>query len=183
MARKRDQDLTCGGVATSWLVKIEQLCFHIARAALLLIMLTIVANALMRYLFSRPIAGAENVTELYLIVAVVFLAGAKTQRDGENVSVTVFTGGKQGRKWTAVKAVGLLFSLALVVAMTYASTVRAIDNLTDVTTGVPPLPLLPSWVWIPIGLGLLALRLLLQLVETLAAGSKVPETQARMEKG
>ncbi len=57
-------------------------------AIIILVMLVVCVNVIMRYVFNRPIAGAEEITE-YLLLFITFIGTAWLLREGGHVRVDI----------------------------------------------------------------------------------------------
>src|SRR5215467_4164491 len=117
------------------------------------------ADAVSRYLFNRPIVGAYELTEKYLMVAAVFLGLSFAYRGGGFIRVTFLV--DRLRRWPRRVAdyVAHAASFGLCVVFSIATTQQAIRALSDDTT-LSALPILvgPAYWFVP--LGFLALTVL-----------------------
>src|SRR5207249_10190486 len=92
------------------------------------------ADALSRYLFNRPIIGAYEITEKYLIVAAIFLGLSYAYRGGVFIRVT-FLVDRLPRSWKlaadhTAHALSLIYCLIFV----FATGPQAVRALVDDTT-------------------------------------------------
>jgi len=71
-----------------WLLRCEQVLVYAGVAAMLAMMCLTSADALSRYLLNRPILGAYEFTEKYLMVASIFLGLSYAYRGGMFIRVT-----------------------------------------------------------------------------------------------
>jgi TRAP-type C4-dicarboxylate transport system permease small subunit len=148
------------------LSRIEDSALTIAAVALTVTMLTIVVDVFMRYVFNSPLQWSYEVVSDYLIPFAVFLAMADTLRRGEHIEVDFFvrlvTPGARFwlRRFNAVIA-ALVFLLLVTVVGQEAW--RAIQ-VWEMSVGNYTLPLWLSKLSVPLGLGLLTLRVLIQIV-------------------
>ncbi len=134
-------------------------------AVIVCLMMLLVVTQIMARALRTALPGIVESLEL-LVVAVVFLGLAYTQSVNGHIRIDVI----QNRlpvKWRKALE-GLLLALALGTfgIMTYVSGEKAYEAwvLGDYREGLIDYPLWPSKILIPIGVGLLSLRLLVQLI-------------------
>src|SRR6185369_15121188 len=112
-------------------------------------------DALGRYLLNSPVTGAYEITEKYLMPALIFLGLGYGYRGGLFIRVTFLAdrlprAAKLVADWTAQ-----LVSLACCLLLAFASTqqgLRVIDNRTTLST--EDLPMAPAYFLVPLGLAL-----------------------------
>ena len=117
------------------------------------------ADAASRYLFNRPIVGAYEITEKYLMVAAVFLGLSYAYRGGGFIRVTFLVDRLPGGLKALADYFAHAISLAFCLILLFATTQQAIRALADDTT-LSALPILvgPAYWFVP--LGFLALTVL-----------------------
>lgn len=148
-----------------WLGWLEWILYLGAATALALMMITISADTLGRYLFSRPISGVYEINEMYLLTAVVFLSIARAQRFNRHIAVhsiyEVLGDGLQ----RLTRIVGRLLSVSLFCALAFKSGEMALAQFVmgNMTSGALALPTWVSWFFVWIGASAMTLRILLQL--------------------
>ena len=140
---------------------------------LFVMMFLVVANTLTRKFFNAPIAGAFEITQSLLTLA-IFLSLAYTQRVGGHISVDVlsrhFSGSVQLLARLMAPALGFLcFAWA-----TYANWHYAMDSLqmNEQEWGEITYPLWPVKMLMCIGLGILTLQFLADLIRQLRIASR-----------
>jgi TRAP-type C4-dicarboxylate transport system permease small subunit len=148
------------------LCRIEVLGLVVAGVALVAAMLLVSADALMRYLFSAPLAFQLHVSEFYLLPASLTMALAWGYRTGGTIQIQFLISSLPD--WlvivlTRVSLVAASAYMAYIAWRGYLVFLRAFRR-NEVVMGVLDWPVSLSWVWIPLGCGLLALRLLLDAV-------------------
>jgi TRAP-type C4-dicarboxylate transport system permease small subunit len=137
-------------------------------AAAFLLMLLISADAAGRYLFNAPVKGAYEITELYLMIAIVLFGLGTTQRTAGHVRITLLSESFPAplRRWLEVGF--LAISLAVFGVATVAASQLALDHLlAGRTQGTLGLPVGPSWLILVVGLAAFCLRLVAQLLDCL----------------
>lgn len=118
------------------------------------------ADALSRYALNRPILGAFEITEKYLMVAAIFLGLSYGYRGGLFIRVTFLVDRLSGSARLAADYFAFLVTLAFCGFFLWATGVqgwRALHEATELST----LPILvgPAYCFVP--LGFLALTLLM----------------------
>lgn len=154
--------------ARALLGKLEACMHFLSCAAAFLLMLLISADAAGRYLFNAPVKGAYEITELYLMIAIVLFGFGTTQRTGGHVRITLLFDNfpRQLRRW--LDFVFLIVTLAVFGLAAIAAAELALDHLAaGRVQGSLGLPVGPSWLVLVVGLAAFCLRLLAQLVDCL----------------
>jgi TRAP-type C4-dicarboxylate transport system permease small subunit len=147
-----------------WLARCELLLVYAAVLAAAGMMLLTSADALSRYLLNRPILGAYELTEKYLMVAAVFLGLSYAYRGGAFIRVT-FLVDRLPRGWKLLADhVAHLLSLAYCLIFVVATGQQAWLALGDSTT-LTTLPVLvgPAYLIVPAGFLALTVMMLIDL--------------------
>ncbi len=153
------------------LAVIERALTVVAAICLFVIMGLVVADVFMRYALNRPFSFTYDLIGVYLLAAVFFFTLSDALREHAHVSVDILSQhfSPAGRRLSeiATSLVGL-FVFILICDLGYA---RAIDNFQqgDVLAGAIAWPTWVSSALVPLGCGVLALRLALQLVGNVAS--------------
>ena len=142
----------------------ELVLVYLAVAATAAMMLLTSADALSRYLLNRPILGAYEITEKYLIVAMVFLGLSYAYRGGVFIRVT-FLIDRLPRNWRIAAdhishAISIFYSLIFLVA-TGRQAWRALSDAT--TMSVLPVLIGPAYGLVPVGFLALTILMLIDL--------------------
>ncbi len=160
------------------LTLVECVAASLAAFALFLIMTIVASDVALRYLFNRPWGWSYDFISLYVIVGLFFLALSRTFAVHGHISVDLLhhyltPSGRRG-----CELVICLLSAGLFALMTKAGAARAwehyIDN--DILAGAFAWPAWASAAFVPLGAGMITLRLLLSAVchgYTLATGDEV----------
>jgi len=128
------------------------------------LMLLAVAQIIGRKVFNLPIPGFIDWVEQFMVVF-AFLGVAYCQRLGGHIRMDILIGRIRGRPLWLAEVVGVLLMMVAVAALVYGSFLhfeRAL-NIGDSTIDIA-LPTWPAKLMVPIALGLLWLRLLVQLI-------------------
>lgn len=145
------------------LERVEDVAALVAGAATLAMMILVSINALLRYFFAAPLAFQFHVTQHYLLVCTTMLALPWGYRRGGAIQIRLLLDRIPPKLGGLLTRVGLLGSglyLCFITKEAYAVFHEALVDR-EVVMGVVDWPVAWSWVWIPVGCGLLATRLLL----------------------
>lgn len=154
---------------------IEQGFNYLALVALFLMMVTITANAVSRYLFDNPFSGVYRSTELFFMPVAVFLTASYLQKNEGNVDVNIVSTRFGDRSNLVIRIVSLLATLVIYGWVSQLAAVRSWEGYLagEVTTGVINFPTYLSWAVMSIGFALFCLRLAIQIgsdLRTLVTG-------------
>jgi len=142
--------------------RLENILLYLACGTTFMMMCLVTADAAGRYLFNRPIAGADEFTEKYLMVATVFFGVCYAYRGGAFIRVTFLADRLPRQAKIVLNSFIQAISILLGIMFVIATVKRAVLTFADSTTMVViPIPLGPAYVLIPIGFFLLSLVLIL----------------------
>jgi len=122
------------------------------------------ADALSRYILNRPIVGAYEITEKFLMVAAIFLGLSYAFRGGVFIRVT-FLVDRLPPAWKLLASyLAHLLSIAFCIIILIATTQQAVRSLSDNTT-LSTLPVLvgPAYWLVPAGFLALTVAMILDL--------------------
>lgn len=150
---------------------LETWCGWGASACLFAIMIIVFADVAMRYLLNSPLAWSYDLISLYLMVGVFFLALSVTQRDQHHVRVDILAARCPPRARHAMELIGNALTAVVMFAILVRGSAKAWSNWHSdaVVAGAIPWPTWLTAVFVPIGVGLLLLRLLLSMWSRAAA--------------
>ncbi|NYT74994.1 TRAP transporter small permease [Halomonas sp. QX-2] len=145
------------------LIWIENVAAIIAGCAALITMVLVTFDAILRHLFSSPLTFQHHLTQYYLLVMVTMLALSWGYRTGGAIQIKLLIHRLPAALVGPLVRVGLLASAGYIAAMTWQGYIEFHDAWEQgkLIMGVIDWPVAWSWVWIPLGCGLLAVRLLL----------------------
>lgn len=148
------------------LMAIERILTFVAVVFLFVIMLLVVSDVFMRYVVNRPFSFTYDLIGLYLLAGVFFLTLSDALREHAHVGVDILLRrfSPTGRRLSEI--VTALVGLFVFVLISQLGFERALDDYQqgDVLAGAIPWPTWISAALVPLGCGVLALRLALQLV-------------------
>jgi TRAP-type C4-dicarboxylate transport system permease small subunit len=130
---------------------------------MLLAMVLMTLDAIMRYLFTSPIEIAPRLIEFYLMVGMFAMPLAWGFRTGGYIRIVAAVASLPARVRNFIMRAGLLTSSVYVAGLAWASGVHFLETWRskEVYVGVIDWSIAWSWIWVPVGLGLLAARLVL----------------------
>lgn len=157
---------------------VERCAAFLAAVALFLIMSIVASDVALRYLFNRPWGWSYDFISLYVIVGLFFLALSRTFAVHGHISVDLLHHYLSPTARRGCEVVICLLSAGLFALMTRAGALRAWEHYvdSDVLAGSFPWPAWASAAFVPLGAGMITLRLILSMVShayTLATGREV----------
>lgn len=145
---------------------LDQIFFNIAKLGMLICVFLTTANAAGRFLFNKPITGAYEFTENYLMVIMVFLSLGITWKTREFIAVTFlsdkFPENIKNIVYFLILVLGIAF-FSLIAYEGYLMTYEALIKK-QTTSGIVQWPIYTSKMWVPLGSIMIVLRMLLELV-------------------
>jgi TRAP-type C4-dicarboxylate transport system permease small subunit len=135
-----------------WLWRCELVLVYAGVLATVIMMLLTSADALSRYAFNRPIIGAYEITEKYLMVAAIYLGLSYAYRGGVFIRVTFLVDRLPATLKLAANYFAHVVSLAFCLVVLVATTGQALRGLRD-DTELSSLPILvgPAYCLVPLG--------------------------------
>lgn len=148
---------------------LERLGQVVAILAFAAIVLVTTVDVAMRYLLNSPLIWAHPVITLYLVVALYFGSTALAQREHDNIRIEFLTARLGPRPRAAVAAVVGLPILGLVLLLAWLGwhEFREAWDKNMTTDGFIFWPIWASQIMVPLGFGLLTLRLVVQILQDL----------------
>lgn len=147
-----------------WLWLCERALAYVGLLATFAMMCLTSADALSRYALNRPIVGAYEITEKFLMVAAIFLGLSYAYRGGVFIRVTFLVDRLSGAARALVNYLAYLVTLAFCLFLLAATGIQALRALNDTTTlSTMPIPLGPAYCLVPLGFLALTLLLLVDL--------------------
>lgn len=140
---------------------LELIFMRFAQLSLLIMMFSISADALGRYVFNRPLQGSFEFTSLYLMVIITFLAMPAAYATGGMVRLDVLKGPLSRIPWHLSERFNTFAGALVFGFVAWHAGHEAFEKFAsrDTTFGVIQFPIYWSYVWVPLGCGLVALRL------------------------
>lgn len=123
------------------------------------------ADAMGRYFLNRPISGAFEVTENYLMVFAVYFAFAYAYKGGANVRITFVVSRLPARAKLVINYFVQIFSIFYVIFLFVSATRLNLGRLDDVVefTQTFSIPVWPAYLIISLGFLFMSLFVILDL--------------------
>lgn len=140
----------------------------IAGTAMFLMMLQVSLDVGLKYLFNFPIPATLETVSSYYMVALIFLPLGIVTRDHEHISVELFTKGLSERWLSLVNGLAGVLAMAYIGVMTYRCAEEAVQKTLigeSWETALWDMEVWPSRWFIPIGVGLMLIYLLIHVVD------------------
>ena len=147
-----------------WLYRCELALLYVGVLATFAMMCLTSLDAISRYVFNRPITGAYEITEKYLMVAAIFLGLAYGYRGGLFIRVTFLVDRLSGTARLLADYFAFLVSLAFCALFLWATAIQGWRGLHE-DTELSTLPILvgPAYCIVPIGFLALTVIMLVDL--------------------
>lgn len=138
----------------------------VAAMIVLFMMIAVVSDITYRTIARRSIPGVLEITE-YLLVAVIFLGLAYTQRAGANVKMELLISRIHGLPKAIVRFLTLVASLAICGLLTWRTTLQAIASIEiqEYRWGIVQIPMWPVKILLPVGFALLCVQLMIEVYQ------------------
>jgi TRAP-type C4-dicarboxylate transport system permease small subunit len=150
----------------------ENVLLYSAVLSTFVMMCLTTADAGGRYIFNRPIIGAYEVTQSYLMVAAVFLALGYAYRQGANIRVTFLVDRLPSKVKLIVNHFVQIASMLYGVVLVVATIQQALRNIASgATLSGFPIPLGPAYAIVPVGLFFMSFLMLLDIRKVRAGKS------------
>lgn len=148
------------------LAAVEKVVSTIAAVFMFAIMIIVFSDVVMRYAFNRPFSWAYDLISLYLMAGVFFLVLSEAYTSRAHVSVDILQQKFPPAVVRLTEIVTCLVGIAVFSLIAWLGFLRAVDSFrsSDVMAGAIPWPMWPSIGFVPLGAGLITLRLALHLV-------------------
>jgi TRAP-type C4-dicarboxylate transport system permease small subunit len=148
----------------------------VAGVLMFAIMMVVVIDVVMRYFFNAPLSWSYELISLYLMVGLFFFALSDTLAHDAHVAVDILHLYMTKRLRHAAEFVGYLLATPVFAAIFYLSVITTWESFQggDVLAGHIPWPTWLAQICVPLGVGVLVLRMALR-----AAGHLVSFTADR----
>lgn len=173
------------GGRTRWAVeKMAALLNYFAMVAIALAILVTIVDATLRYGFSSGIPGSYHLTE-FLLVAMIALPLARCQIIRSHIRVDILIQHIHGRALHIIEFVTLVLGLVLFAVAAYTTGENAVIAFVkgDFERGIINYPIWPARSFIPIGIGVFCLALLLDIIHHAKGIIKPRDVSDKIESG
>ncbi len=150
---------------------IERAMMVFAALGLLAIMLIVVVDVVLRYVFAAPLSWSHDVIGMYLVALVFFAALADTFRRGGHIRIDLFESLRRSRAYALGEIVGLCLAILFFVLIARLMVGAGWEGFlaSEVMDGAIPWPTWPPQFIGAAGVGMLILRLGLAVAGRIAA--------------
>jgi len=144
---------------------LEKLMIYLSAVIVAVMMLLTATDVFLRYGLNRPIQDSFELSQ-FMMAGLVFLGIPYIQSIKGHVSVEFLTSRLSPTAREILKIFGYLFGLFIYVIVTRQSALFALDawKTNDYTMGVVHYPLWPAKSTVPMGSGILCIRLILDII-------------------
>lgn len=158
--------------------RIEQIASSIAAAFMFAIMIIVFGDVIMRYVFNKPFSWAYDLISIYLMAGVFFLVLSEAYTNRAHVSVDILQQKFSPAMIRVSEIVTCIVGIVVFCLIAWLGLLRAVDSYqsADIMAGAIPWPMWPSVGLVPLGAGLITIRLALHLIAhvlSLATGRSV----------
>jgi len=159
-----------------WLERLERAGDVVAALCLLIMMITISIDTIGRFIGS-PLQGAYEFSELYMMVIVAFLPLARSVVTGGQVKMELLVPVLEKVPGRAVYRLMMLLALGSFFLLLWVAVPEALEKTAarETSFGLVKWPLYASYMWMPIGVTILCLRLISEIIWPSAVDSHVAE--------
>jgi TRAP-type C4-dicarboxylate transport system permease small subunit len=142
----------------------ENVLTYLALLSTFIIMCLTTADAVGRYVFNRPIVGAYEITESYLMIAAVFLGICAAYRDGCFIRVSFFVHRLPRKARVILNYLVQIFSILLSLFFLLATIEQTRRKIASgIILGLWSIPVWPAYMIVSIGFFFITLLLILDL--------------------
>lgn len=158
---------------------LERISIFGASLCMVSMMLVVVLDVGMRYVFRAPLSWSYDLVANFLMVGAALLAVSETFRHGGHVAVNLFRSrmSRNVRRWADAASALMVIPVLLAMVVTgWQSTVRAVVR-DETIPGVVAWPMWASYILVPLGIGLLLLRMMIHFADLVSGGEgHVPDS-------
>lgn len=152
-----------------WHARLDTGMASIAAVVVLIMMLLSSTDILLRYFFNRPIEGAYEAMQ-FMMGGVAFFGLSYVQGNRANITMDIISSRFSGKAELIIDIIMLAIMFAISAIIGWRGGANALDawRAGDVTIGLVEYPVGPAKMVVPIGFGVLCLRLLAQFCQRVA---------------
>jgi TRAP-type C4-dicarboxylate transport system permease small subunit len=148
------------------LAALEKIASTIAAVFMFAIMMIVFCDVIMRYAFNKPFSWAYDLISIYLMAGIFFLVLSEAYASRAHVSVDILQHKFSPPMIRLSEIVTCIVGIVVFSLIAWLGLLRAIDSFqsSDVMAGAIPWPMWPSIGLVPLGAGLITIRLALHLI-------------------
>lgn len=153
---------------------IDRLLAFIAALMMLATMVIVSADVLLRYLFNAPLSWSYDLIGLYLMAGIFFLLLSDTFRMGGHIGVDIVQQALPRAARHVMLGLGDILSIAVFGPIVWIGLNRTQASLEagEVLAGLISWPVWVSYAFVPLGMGMLTLRLVLDAIGHFASAAR-----------
>ncbi len=162
-------------LAHRFILFLESIWMAVSSLALFAIMIIVFCDVGLRYFFNSPLAWSYDLISLYLMVALFFLTLSATQGNNHHVRVDIIFRHVSPHARHIMELISNVLTTVVMAGILYQGSIKFWGNLQagDVVAGAIPWPTWATAVFVPLGVGLLVLRLVFGIFSlTTALGAR-----------
>lgn len=150
---------------------LDNVVMFVGCAMLFALMCIVVSDVTLRYLFNRPLAWSYEVISSYLMPGLFFFAVSHTLKANTHVSVDILHNYISRRTRYTFESITTLLAIPAFAICTWVSAGKTLEDIQTHATATSGLAV-PTWtisLMLPLGFGLLTLRLVLNAIGYVAS--------------
>lgn len=159
--------------------RISRFMSGVAGIALVLMMLHVVADVTMKYVFNLPIPGTLEIVAFYYMVAAVFLPLAYIELHGLHITVDLIYDRMPPAFQRIALGFGLLCSIGFFSILTYQTWFDAVESfeIGEIAMGAVAVSLWPTRFFLPLGFGAIVIASMVRFVGEVLMQKSLYETE------
>jgi TRAP-type C4-dicarboxylate transport system permease small subunit len=148
------------------LAAVEKIASTIAAVFMFAIMMIVFSDVIMRYAFNKPFSWAYDLISIYLMAGIFFLVLSEAYASNAHVSVDILQQKFSPSVKRLSEIVTCIVGIVVFSLIAWLGWLRAVDAFRsgDVMAGAIPWPMWPSIGLVPLGAGVITIRLALHLI-------------------
>ena len=137
----------------------------VAMISIFIMMISVSADAMSRYLLGNPITGQYEFTQYYLLVILVFMALPHTYMLDGHIRLRLLDRFLRKVPFDLSERINAILGAIAFGILAYVSLIEAVEKFVnqDKLFGAIQFPIYWSYVWVPLGSIFIALRLILEV--------------------
>lgn len=145
---------------------LEKAASTVAAVFMFAIMMIVFCDVIMRYAFNKPFSWAYDLISIYLMTGIFFLVLSEAYASNAHVSVDILQQKFPPAAKRLSEIVTCIVGIVVFSLIAWLGWLRAVDAFKagDVMAGAIPWPMWPSIGLVPLGAGVITVRLALHLV-------------------
>jgi len=149
----------------------ERIALGLSALGFFLIMIVIVVDVVLRYVFSAPLSWSYDIISMYLVALIFFFALSDTFRAGAHIGVDLFEAMRGNRFYSIAETIGFIIAIVFFALIFKEGLREGIEGFEagDVVDGAIAWPTWPPYFICALGVGMLILRIMLAIFVRITA--------------